>query len=59
MWTSDEWELTGADDIEAVMRWAHEHCDGRTFVIYVNVLDNEGLGLVRLFGVDPTRPRDK
>jgi hypothetical protein len=55
---SDEWELTGADDVEAVMRWAQDHCDGRTFVIYVNVARNEGLGLVRLFGVDPTRAPD-
>jgi hypothetical protein len=55
---SDEWELMAADDVEAVMRWAQDHCDGRQFVIYANVLRNDGLGLIRLFGVDPTRSAD-
>jgi hypothetical protein len=56
MWTSDEWELTGVADMEAAMQWAKDHCDGRTFVVYVNVTDTRGLGLVRVFGKDPSSP---
>jgi hypothetical protein len=54
MWASDEWELTDADDVAAVMSWAESNSDGRQFVIYVTALTQEGVGLVRLFGLDPS-----
>jgi hypothetical protein len=53
-WASDEWELDAEDVTEAIL-WAKEHGDGRDFVLYA-VLPAEGerVGLVRLYGVDPT-----
>ena len=53
MWASDEWELTEADDVAAVMSWAESNSGGRQFVIYVSALTQEGVGLVRLFGQSP------
>jgi hypothetical protein len=54
MWASDEWELTEADDVAAVMSWAESNSDGRQFVIYVSAVTQQGVGLVRLFGLDPS-----
>ena len=54
MWASDEWELTEADDIAGVMSWAESNSNGRQFVMYVSALTLEGVGLVRLFGLDPS-----
>jgi hypothetical protein len=54
MWTSDEWELTGLDDVGAAMSWAESNSAGRRFVIYVKAPTIEGVGLVRLFGLDPS-----
>lgn len=54
MWTSDEWELTDADDVADVMSWAESHSGGRRFVIYVRVMTQDGVGLVRLLGLDPS-----
>jgi hypothetical protein len=51
---SDEWELAGADDVAAVMSWAESNSRGRQFVIYVIALTQEGVGLVRLFGLGPS-----
>jgi hypothetical protein len=54
MWTSDEWELTDADDVADVMSWAESNSGGRRFVIYVRVVTQHGAGLVRLLGRDPS-----
>ena len=54
MWTSDEWELTDVDDVVTAMRWAESNSNGRRFVIYVKALTHQGVGLVRLFGLDPS-----
>ncbi len=51
---SIEYELRGAD-VPEVLRWAETQCRGRLFVIYVCVRTGGGLGLVRLFGTDPTK----
>jgi hypothetical protein len=53
MRTSDEWQLTDVDDVIGVMRWAESNSNGRQFVIYATALTEEGLGLIRLFGLDP------
>jgi hypothetical protein len=56
-WTGDssceEWQLTGAD-VDEVLAWADEHADGRTMSIWVVRSDADGVGLIRLAGVDPT-----
>jgi hypothetical protein len=57
MWTSDEWELTDVDDVSAAMSWAESNSNGRLFVMYVKALTHEGVGLVRLFGLDPSAQR--
>ncbi|OLM29228.1 hypothetical protein Ae717Ps2_0120c [Pseudonocardia sp. Ae717_Ps2] len=50
--TSDEYEVRGADDVHAVIRWADGDGAQRPYVLYVRV-DQDGLGLVRLAGRDP------
>jgi len=54
MWVSDEWELAEADDVVAVMSWAESNSGGRQFVVYVSALTPDGVGLIRLFGADPS-----
>jgi hypothetical protein len=54
MWVSDEWELTDVDDVVAAMGWAESNCNGRQFVIYVSALTDDGRGLIRLLGLDPS-----
>ena len=51
---SDEWELTGCD-VQAALQWAQDSADGRSFTFYAVAVGSEGLGLIRLLGVDPTR----
>jgi hypothetical protein len=57
MWSSDEWELTDVDDVVSAMSWAESNSNGRRFVIYVKALTHEGIGLVRLLGLDPSAQR--
>jgi hypothetical protein len=52
MWSSDEWELTGAD-VESALAWARADEAGRQFVLYAVVRDSAGLGMIRLLGDDP------
>ncbi len=54
MWASDEWELTDADDVMVVRNWAELNSNGRRFVMYVTVQADDGLGMIRLLGVDPS-----
>ena len=58
-WRSDEWRLEDAD-VDQVLEWAHAKAAGRRFVAYVEVTRSQpdGLGLVRLFGTDPTDPTE-
>ncbi|TJY64044.1 hypothetical protein E4J89_19055 [Arthrobacter sp. CAU 1506] len=49
---SDEWEVSGAD-IPEVIDWAESNREGRSYTLYACV-PVDGLGLVRLAGVDPT-----
>lgn len=51
---SDEFELSGAEDVAEVIRWAESNSGQRTFTVYVCV-HAAGLGLVRLAGTYPTR----
>ncbi|BBG04734.1 hypothetical protein C8E95_3092 [Pseudonocardia autotrophica] len=50
--SSDEYEIRGANDVHAVIRWAESDRTQRPYVLYVRV-DQDGLGLVRLAGRDP------
>lgn len=49
---SDEWEVSGAD-VHEVLNWAESRRGDRTYTLYACV-PVDGLGLVRLAGVDPT-----
>jgi hypothetical protein len=52
--SSDEYELSGAEDVAEVLRWAESDRDGRSFTMYA-CIPRDGLGLVRVAGADPTR----
>src|SRR5689334_21352421 len=52
-WRSDEWELTEAD-VDEVLAWADAHADGRAMSAWVVHRDADGVGLIRLAGIDPT-----
>ena len=51
---SDEYEIDAGDASDAIA-WAESQSSGRSFVLYACVL-RDGLGLVRLGGVDPNVP---
>lgn len=50
----DERRVTGAGDVEEVLRWAHREAEGRVFVVYVEAGDGGERGLLRLYGKDPS-----
>jgi hypothetical protein len=50
---TDEWQLTGADSVHAVLAWAEANAVGREFVAYLEVRPAQGIGLVRLVGRAP------
>ena len=53
-WKSDEWELDAADVTEAFC-WAEEHAAGRDYELHAVVpVEGNGVGLVTLYGADPT-----
>lgn len=52
--SSDEWELVGCD-VQEALRWAQDSAEGRSFTLYAVADGPEGLGLIRLLGLDPTR----
>ena len=52
--TSYEYEVSQAEDVAEVMAWADAERGTRTFTLYACV-QHDGLGLVRLAGIDPTR----
>lgn len=55
MWVSDEYEISGAPDVGAVLAWARATVGpDRLFTMYAVVKNREGVGLLRLAGVDPT-----
>jgi hypothetical protein len=51
--TSDEYEISGAPDVGAVLAWAEADRDARPYVLYARVDHGAGLGLLRLAGSDP------
>ncbi len=54
--SSYEYELTGALDVQEVLRWAEDNRNGRTFTAYVVVDGQQGqVGIARLCGTDPAR----
>jgi hypothetical protein len=59
-WTSDEFELKQAEDVQAVIDWSEKEADGRTYIIYVLVPAPHptSSGLLTLLGHDPNRPTD-
>jgi hypothetical protein len=52
---SDEWKVSGAD-VHEVLAWAEANRGDRTYTLYACV-PQDGLGLVRLAGEDPTLVR--
>jgi hypothetical protein len=56
VYTSFEYELTGCNNVREALAWADENAGAdRSFTLYA-VVDRDGRrGLVRLFGVDPTK----
>jgi hypothetical protein len=61
-WSSDsacdEYELSGGD-VHEVIAWAEERSrGGGHYVLYAVVPDDDGVGLIRLAGTDPTEPLD-
>jgi hypothetical protein len=52
-WVAEEWSIKGAD-IDQVLIWARDNAQTRSFIIYANITDPDGPGLIRLFGTDPT-----
>jgi hypothetical protein len=53
-WKSDEWQIDAADVTELIL-WAEENSAGRDFVLYgVIPADGARVGLVKLYGSDPT-----
>jgi hypothetical protein len=54
-YVSDEYRLTGADDVVQVLRWAKGAArPEQTFTLYVEHLHDNGPGLIKLAGEDPT-----
>lgn len=49
----DERRVTGARSVAEVLDWANN--DGREYTLWVEVPDEDGVGLVLLFGEDPNR----
>jgi hypothetical protein len=55
MYHATEHRLRDATDVHAVIAWAEENAGpDRTYTLYVEHTDSEGLGLVHLAGTDPT-----
>ncbi|WP_432537254.1 hypothetical protein [Kineococcus arenarius] len=50
----DERRVSGAGDVEEVLRWARGCAEERVFVVYVETSDGEEQGLLRLYGRDPS-----
>lgn len=51
---AEEWEVTGGD-VPDVLAWIDEQRRDRGFTLWAAVAQPDGIGLVRLAGVDPTR----
>jgi hypothetical protein len=51
---SYEYEVSQADNVAEVMAWAEAERGTRTYTLYA-CAERDGLGLVRLAGIDPTR----
>lgn len=53
-WASEEWELQ-VDNVSDALAWAEENSKLRPFAVYARVPPADGIGLIRLFGSDPSR----
>lgn len=54
--TSYEYELTGCRNVREAFAWADENAGAdRTYTLYAVADVGERRGLIRLFGIDPTR----
>ncbi|MGA4850376.1 hypothetical protein ACOBQB_30575 [Streptomyces sp. G5(2025)] len=51
--SADEYEVSGAADVEEVLAWAKEHAaeHGCTYTVHVTALDDGRRGLIRVAGV--------
>jgi hypothetical protein len=52
-WASEEWQIDGAD-VGEVLAWADTDQARRAYTLYVRCESNDGPGLIRLAGTDPT-----
>lgn len=53
-----EYELTGCNNVREALAWADENAGAeRSYTLYATVDRSGECGLVRLFGIDPTKHR--
>jgi hypothetical protein len=57
---SEEYEISQASDVRAVIEWAAEQAAGRTYILRAVVRSGRptSSGLLTLMGHDPNRPTD-
>lgn len=57
-YTATEFELTGAASVQEVLEWveASSAPAHSSYTVYVLADADEGVGLIRLAGLDPTQP---
>lgn len=53
-WSSSEWEVSEAD-VHEVIAWAQAEAAGRRVTMWVKAARDDGPGLIRLAGWEPTR----
>ena|SRR5680860_1309061 len=58
-WHCTSWRFTDVADVHEVLQWATRNSAlHNQITIYVETIDNERLGLVRIAGTDPTDPAE-
>lgn len=58
LWSSELHRLVGVRSVHEALEWAESHAGSRTVAVYAEVDRGEDLGLVLIYGTDPTRARD-
>ena len=58
IYTSRWFELKAVSNVREVLAWAEENAAGRLYVVYAAVRRGDDAGLVRVFGIDPTKHKD-
>lgn len=56
VYSAFEYELTGCNNVREAFAWADENAGAdRSYTLYAAAIHAGELGLVRLFGIDPTK----